>query len=1788
MRKRGFLGAFLAVMLLALVVGQACATTPCAEWKLNDGSGASARDSIDSYNGTLHGNVTWQNDSPAAAGLSPSKCVKFGGNSGDFIDLGTSPALSPASMTVAFWVKGPAVAGQVLLGKYDSYPGAYEFILDGNGVLALRLMGTSSQIYVGDNATAVKQVSAAQINDGNWHHIAGTYDAATGKASIYFDGQLLEKANWSGPINTNSQSLHLGQRGYPGAESSFTGYMSDVRIYNSALTQAEIVGLAGTGASMQPITGKVSDAATPADGIPNVTLTLNTGDTTTTDSNGDYTIMVFPGTYTLTAMDNDHYVRKMTVTVTPGTPAVNNFILVAIPTPATPVTDTFTRDNSSSLGTTEDSLHIPWIVGASAATIDNNSLLFTGTGAGYGASLNNTYAPADLDATVNASVESFPVGDWFFVTYRQNYPGDIWNGYVAMFDVNGGWVNLCDWVSANPTNGQTWTISPKIDWTIPHAIRIRAVGPHHQVWVDDRKVVDTISWGRQNGGYFGLGRWSAQTRFDNLSIGQIVPPTGTVAGRVYNIETSAGVPNATVKASSGQSTTTDANGNYSLSCNANATVNLSVSQVDYYSASVSGVIAVPGQTATVNIALSPLPTPSSADVVYDDFERGPTTSIGNTEDPNHYPWVLTQTGEDVSINSDNMLVIGANPDHYGIAVGDGFQPADFEVECDMSMGYSGSWGGIAYRSSTPGIFSPDGYVLYCPYDGTSINLFTSLPAGNGEGVFATYTPPVVIDWSVFHHIRIRVVGSRHTVWLDNGDTPIIDVYDYQKLTGGYISLTKYNTPTTFDNFKATRYTSDTGQISGMVSESGNPLHRVAGATVNLSGYVTTTDINGRYAFTRLSAGTYTLSVVADGYYARALNNVVLPSSNSSIVQDMALAPLGTPSSVVTDDFNRPNSSNLGTTTDPLHLPWITNDTQGLQISGNQLYMPLWGTGGASLDSSFKPADIDATMDITITQATGWDPSYVGFAYRNGAASTWDNTGYMVRCKDDGAGVQLIRGSVIATGALPAGFSWTATNPAHQLRVTAIGAHHQVYVDGAKVIDAIDTGKTTGGFVTLYRDTTDGYIDNFNLSAYTTPNTTVTGTVYQTGNPSATIAGANVVFSDGTVATTNSSGVYTAAVPFPGGRFYINTAVADGFSNAGSIEINPIAGGTVTQDIALSPSGPGVAVFDTFSRPNSSSFGATEDPNHFAWGYIGDPGASIQDQALNFTQGPASFVVSLPGSFVPRDIDLTVDATVVAKSDGDWFAIPYRQDNGGEIWNGYVAMFDSFGTWAGIYYFNQGVGSGTGGVTLSTPIDWSKPHKIRIVAIGAHHQLYIDGVLVQDKIDGQKVIGGYVGLTRWASGVVYDNFTLTGGGKIAPQAVAGINAAKAAANGTAVSFGGQIVTAVFDKSFYIEEFDRTSGIMVSSPATVNVGDMVTALVGRTGQANGEKYIVATSVSTATTTDKVTPLGMSNRSLGGSSNSVQPGITDATGMNNIGLLVKVYGKVYTPGLNDFYLGDGSGVSVHVLVPAGKDIPLSGAYVAVTGISSCEQAGSSTSRLVKAISIDVMSASRFMENLIGFSQSGGYNYIWVAGSAFQNRSKDGGAPNFVPDPKAMAGALSGSAYYFYSSSVAPAVWPPSLNWWAEYAIPASQAPFSLDNNGAGKTWYLWIRTAQSASSTAESDYVMVNGDSANDLNMADPVDADWWNVFNTSSTGANGHTILNHISDTPSYWTFSPYTFTWWGSQSNSTRQARNFRVYGGNVTFRLYEREAAPTNALVDVICWTDNPSFVPPTDDMVAL
>lgn len=270
--------------------------------------------------------------------------------------------------------------------------------------------------------------------------------------------------------------------------------------------------------------------------------------------------------------------------------------------------------------------------------------------------------------------------------------------------------------------------------------------------------------------------------------------------------------------------------------------------------------------------------------------------------------------------------------------------------------------------------------------------------------------------------------------------------------------------------------------------------------------------------------------------------------------------------------------------------------------------------------------------------------------------------------------------------------------------------------------------------------------------------------------------------------------------------------------------------------------------------------------------------------------------------------------------------------------------DSFGNTGGNY---SGLSAGTG--------DISKDPLFVSAATGDYHltdaSLCIDagwssapGLPAVDKDGSPRIQGAAVDIGAYEH---------------APTAISvpAIGLAKAVADGKPVSLTAKVVTAVFTGAFYVEEPDRSAGIRVSSGIPVSVGNVVN-ISGAMATADGERQIVAAEVSVTSSVNPLAALTLSGRSVGGSDLDLQQGVKGGIGLSNIGLLIRTFGTVayVDTGGQFFDIWDGSAVQdasgnngVRIWAP-GLQLPASGSFAVVTGISSCATSGPDLYPLVR----------------------------------------------------------------------------------------------------------------------------------------------------------------------------------------------------------------------------------------------
>jgi fibronectin type 3 domain-containing protein len=197
-----------------------------AAYSMDQGSGTAVPDvSGTGNNGTLSG-ATW-----ATAG-------KFGGalsfnGSSAIVTVPDAASLDlTTGMTTEAWVRPTVLGGdwRTVLFK-DGPPGGMVYDLYAHGTAATNV--PTAELNIGGDK-AVSGPAALPLNA--WTHLAATYDGATMR--LYVNGAQVAQRAQTGSIPASTGALRIG--GNTVYREYFGGLIDEVRVYNRALTAAEI------------------------------------------------------------------------------------------------------------------------------------------------------------------------------------------------------------------------------------------------------------------------------------------------------------------------------------------------------------------------------------------------------------------------------------------------------------------------------------------------------------------------------------------------------------------------------------------------------------------------------------------------------------------------------------------------------------------------------------------------------------------------------------------------------------------------------------------------------------------------------------------------------------------------------------------------------------------------------------------------------------------------------------------------------------------------------------------------------------------------------------------------------------------------------------------------------------------------------------------------------------------------------------------------------------------------------------------------------------------------------------------------------------------------------------------------------------------------------------------------------------------------------------------------------------------------------------------------------------
>ena len=192
-------------------------------WKFDEGGGGTSKDSSGYDNhGTIGINANWTEGKVGNA-------VTYSLTSSSNTTIAHSSALGIRdALTVIAWSRGIRTSGvSEVVAKDQVSPGSFALLYNNTD---------NATIFITRGLSNVNLRGTIVVNDNIWHHVVGVYN--TTHKLIYVDGVLDVVVAATGQITSATINVTIGVRGDD--SNRYNGTIGEVKIYNRALTQAEI------------------------------------------------------------------------------------------------------------------------------------------------------------------------------------------------------------------------------------------------------------------------------------------------------------------------------------------------------------------------------------------------------------------------------------------------------------------------------------------------------------------------------------------------------------------------------------------------------------------------------------------------------------------------------------------------------------------------------------------------------------------------------------------------------------------------------------------------------------------------------------------------------------------------------------------------------------------------------------------------------------------------------------------------------------------------------------------------------------------------------------------------------------------------------------------------------------------------------------------------------------------------------------------------------------------------------------------------------------------------------------------------------------------------------------------------------------------------------------------------------------------------------------------------------------------------------------------------------------
>ncbi len=218
------------VLLMSLILSGPASAELVGWWPMDDGTGTVALDATGNGNdGVFNGDPQWGVGQLGGA-------LEFDG-SGDWLDCGDGETLSfGGAVTIAAWFKVNALGlDHKIGGNQNNSNGGYKMSIYTNNKVEFEVRDASNA------GTLNRDVAGGTVLEvDTWYHVFGIYSEQDGYIRTYINGVLDRELTTASVMGISPGPMRLGCEPFTTGSYHFNGVMDDVRVYNHAVTEAEM------------------------------------------------------------------------------------------------------------------------------------------------------------------------------------------------------------------------------------------------------------------------------------------------------------------------------------------------------------------------------------------------------------------------------------------------------------------------------------------------------------------------------------------------------------------------------------------------------------------------------------------------------------------------------------------------------------------------------------------------------------------------------------------------------------------------------------------------------------------------------------------------------------------------------------------------------------------------------------------------------------------------------------------------------------------------------------------------------------------------------------------------------------------------------------------------------------------------------------------------------------------------------------------------------------------------------------------------------------------------------------------------------------------------------------------------------------------------------------------------------------------------------------------------------------------------------------------------------------